>query len=661
MNEIIVSNQFFTLLFLMVFSSFTWHIMLKGRGNVDNLWLFGLLLTLIFNVTVSVINYFPFVLPSFFTGTILFMIFTALYIYSFPRSVWPGYIWGVILGIIAAASKMFFLRHESVPYISYFFVVSAFAVLYFVIIFRKIKYLEINRKKSVVFYTASISFITMLFVLFSGISVVTYNVMFYRVYVMTVLPLSVAGLILAVYRNMNTRTGINTSNVFLLLLFSVPGTFFISRLMSFRALIARYIETGSFTAVALTILFVIISLLGIVVSIISTVIEGFIDRSRVMYQSLVNDYRLSTEKVTSFDELFDLYRTTVKKEFPNIRLLRFVLVSEKYQNAIITESDFLKLSFDFSGVFKGSDFSGKPYFVKSSADMPAEIINISKKYGGDVFMPVVFKSETIGFMVINTRKISHSELICVYNITTMTITMIDKIELFQTVLETEKKLEASRHFRETGKMVSFIAHELRSPLSSILFNMEVIKDHILNNKEIDTEYLDISLKEMKRLNEIVEKMLTYGRNVKLLPVSGKVTSFFDDISHLYRGYDHTVEFADMTDGREFTFDWDVLKSVLINLITNSIQALDRVKMKGVVKVSAYSNKTNLIFEVADNGPGVPDEHKDSIFEPFYTTRKEGNGLGLATCEKIAKLSGGRIFLKSTSKEGSTFQISLPVS
>ena len=108
------------------------------------------------------------------------------------------------------------------------------------------------------------------------------------------------------------------------------------------------------------------------------------------------------------------------------------------------------------------------------------------------------------------------------------------------------------------------------------------------------------------------------------------------------------------------FDWDVLKNVFVNLVNNSLQALEKTDRVGVVKVTVAKKKKKLLIEVADNGPGIPAEHKDSIFEPFYTTKKNGNGLGLATCEKIVKLSGGSIVLWDTSSSGTVFHITFPI-
>jgi len=209
-------------------------------------------------------------------------------------------------------------------------------------------------------------------------------------------------------------------------------------------------------------------------------------------------------------------------------------------------------------------------------------------------------------------------------------------------------------------MVSIIAHELRSPLSSIMFNMEVIKDSVYKKRDADPEYLDISLREIRRLNETVEKMLNYGRTIKLTPSEGEFKSFFTDIDRLFPSTPEKITFIDNTNGERFYFDWDMLKSVMINMISNSLQAIEGSNGIGNITVKCFKRRNRIIIEISDTGPGIPKEIRNSIFEPFFTTRKEGNGLGLATSEKIIKLSGGSIILKETSEKGTVFQIVLPV-
>jgi len=389
-----------------------------------------------------------------------------------------------------------------------------------------------------------------------------------------------------------------------------------------------YITSANFTFVALFLLFVLFNSAGVLVSFFSSLIEGYINRSRHFYQQYINTYKSEIEKVTATEELFDVFDKSIRYWFKEFRELKYIFFTDEIPTKV--KSAYFVDASSFSISLNDSRFIHEQYFVKNSVDLPTEITIVSSEFGGNVFIPFVFRNELQGFVIIQSRKFSHSASSCIYTLLEITMNRYEKLLLFRSIIETEKKLDTLRHFQETGKMVSIIAHELRSPLSSIMFNMEVIKDSIFKQAEPDPEYLDISLKEIRRLNETVEKMLDYGRNIKLTVKEGDFTTFFDEVSRLFPSAPEQINFIENTNGRKFSFDWDMLKSVMINLISNSLQAIERSDKNGKVKVSAFRKRNRIVIEVADTGPGIPDEHRSSIFEPFYTTRKEGNGLGLAT-------------------------------
>ena len=650
----------FLILFAIIFSSTGWHILFKGVGTIDNLWLFLLFLTISFIAATSIINYFPYPSLTFFISMLLLANFATLYIYSFPRSIWPNPFW--FLMIVIADSLSFFQFYRSQQNLSkaYFTISILFLIINYFIVVRKIKHLKSHRTTAVMSYVSLIGLFSMILVLFSGISNYTYTATFFLAATSVIIPLSLILFFIFTVFNLNPGSGLNHTNMLFLIFFSIPAGFLIINLLFLRSLILEYTGAVNFTTAAIFILFLIISIFGIFISLASSTIEGFINRNRYLYQNHVNIFRNDIEKTTTRHELFSLTESSLKKWFPDIKSIKYMVVNDESADIFSPLEEVYDESKDFGHVIKHKTFLHEPFFSRTSLDLPAEITQFISKYGGNVYIPVSVRNELSGFVIIEGKNFSHNALICFSNIINLAINRLEKLSLFSSVIEAEKKLEASRHFQETGKMVSFIAHELRSPLSSIMFNMEVIRDNLMKHKESDPEYLDISLKEIKRLNHTVEKMLTYGRNLKLSPTEGKFSTFFEELSILFLSDSSKIEFIDNTKGAVFNFDWDLLKSMFINLINNSLQAIQRNNGSGNVKVTVLFKRKRIIAEVADTGPGIPDEHKNSMFEPFYTTRKDGNGLGLATCEKIAKISGGTISLKETSPKGTTFQIILPV-
>ncbi|HNW82075.1 MAG TPA: HAMP domain-containing sensor histidine kinase [bacterium] len=650
----------FFILFAIIFSSIGWHILFKGVGTVDNLWLFLLFLIISFITISSIISYFPYPSLTFFISILLLANFATLYIYSFPRSIWPNPLWFMIIVIADIISCFQFYRFPQNLSTAYFTVSILFLIINYFIVVRKIKHLKSHRTGAVMSYVSAIAIFSTVIVLFSGISNYTYNSTFFLASSAVIIPLSLILFFIFTVFNLNPGSGLNHTSFILLLFFSIPSGFLTVNLLFLRSLLLGYTGPVNFATAAIFILFLIISILGILISLSASTIEGFISRNRYLYQNYVNIFRNDIENITTRPELFSLTESSLKKWFPEIRSIKYLIVNDESADIFSPLEEVFDESRDYEHIIKQQAFLHEPFFSRTSLDLPPEITQFISKYGGNVYIPVPARNELSGFVIIEGKDFSHNALICFSNIINLAISRLEKLSLFLSVIETQKKLEASRHFQETGKMVSFIAHELRSPLSSIMFNMEVIKDNFTRQKEPDPEYLDISLKEIKRLNQTVEKMLTYGRNLKLSPSEGNFSVFFEELSILFLSDSSKIEFIDNTKGMTFHFDWDILKSMFINLINNSIQAIQRNEGTGNVKVTVSFKRKRIIAEIADTGPGIPEEHINSIFEPFYTTRKDGNGLGLATCEKIAKINGGTISLKETSPKGTVFQIILPV-
>lgn len=645
------------LFFGIIISSLGWQILIKGTGTVDNLWTFGLMISTVFLVSGTMVTFFPFSWLTFFISVLIFLNFSTLYVYSFPKSILPNWIWLLLILTANILSIAVFMSFPENSHAAYFITPLLFSTINVPIILRKIKYLEPSRKKASLIHVSFITALSLLFPLSAGISSILLNPSFFLILIIITVPVSLILFGISSYFNINTGSGISRINFPIIFFISAPSTVLLKNLFSLRTIMLNYVSSVHFTFTALFLLFILLNITGILISMFSSLIEGFINRSRHFYQKYITKYKTEIEKVTSANELFVLFNTSISSWFREFRSIKYFFFTDEFsagQNiSFYIEPSKLGIS------VTDKNFLHEPYFVRNSVDFPPEMAEFAKNSGANIFVPIVYKNELTGFIAVATRKFSHSAMICIYNILELTMNRFEKLYLFTSVLEAEKKVETLKHFQETGKMVSIIAHELRSPLSSIMFNLEVIKDSVFKKKDPDPEYLDISLKEIRRLNETVEKMLDYGRSIKLTPKNGLIKPFFDEVSRLFPYSPEQVAFTDDTGGYNFYFDWDMLKSVMINLISNSLQAIERSKNPGLITIRAYKKRNKVHIEVADTGPGIPEEHRNSIFEPFYTTRKEGNGLGLATAEKIVKLSGGTIILKETSQKGTTFRITLP--
>ncbi|QUC64357.1 HAMP domain-containing histidine kinase [Nitrosopumilus sp. K4] len=222
--------------------------------------------------------------------------------------------------------------------------------------------------------------------------------------------------------------------------------------------------------------------------------------------------------------------------------------------------------------------------------------------------------------------------------------------------KTHEVLKAER-LSAIGELSGRLAHDLRNPLSVMKMSVDLIKQHPADTKISDTvitKRLDLIEKSIERISHQVDDVLDYVRNspLKLEPVSLRKTllNSIDKIS-----IPHDIKIA--ISGDDKTIDCDLIKmdAVFINLIINSIQAMDN---GGDIQIKISQKYDDVIIDFVDSGPGIPDAVKDKIFEPLFTTKQKGTGLGLASCKNIVEQHGGRI---TVSNNPTTFTIRLPKS
>jgi signal transduction histidine kinase len=221
------------------------------------------------------------------------------------------------------------------------------------------------------------------------------------------------------------------------------------------------------------------------------------------------------------------------------------------------------------------------------------------------------------------------------------------------------------HLATLGEMTASIAHEIRNPLASMHTAAETLKEE-LGYDEDKEEYLNLILREVKRVNNLVSDFFSYVRPMtpELEPVPLHdlldVLVFIEGAKMKKSGVRLSCRF----DERKIfvTADRNLLQQALLNILLNAHQASPA---SGEIVVStqfrsAGGSQSMVEVRVRDQGPGIRPETISKIFEPFFSTKTKGIGLGLPITERIVRAIGGRIEVDSTPDEGTTFSILLPV-
>ena len=226
----------------------------------------------------------------------------------------------------------------------------------------------------------------------------------------------------------------------------------------------------------------------------------------------------------------------------------------------------------------------------------------------------------------------------------------------------EEKLRQADKLRAVGELAAGIAHEIRNPLAAISGSIEMLAE-CTDADDGNKRLFNVILKESSRLNGIIEGFLNYTRNKPpdLQRISAR--ELLDEIALLMRQdpviQENIAILVDIDDNDIGLYgDPGQLKQVLINLVKNAADSMPR---GGEIRLKAGPSSepgfANLV--VSDNGCGIPEETLGDVFNPFFTTKSNGMGIGLSVAEKIVRSHGGQISVQSGTGEGTAFKLILP--
>ena len=215
----------------------------------------------------------------------------------------------------------------------------------------------------------------------------------------------------------------------------------------------------------------------------------------------------------------------------------------------------------------------------------------------------------------------------------------------------EQKLKHAERLTYLGKMASWVAHEIRNPLTSIDGFAQLLSE--TEEPERIKKFSAEILKGAQRINNIIDDILTFGRSKRIVePIEIKLKPLIESIVKDFRNIKITI------DGIEPVVQGEPesIRRLFVNLINNACEAMGE---DGVLKIRFSQDDDFYITEIVDNGKGIPEENLKNLFTPFFTTKQRGTGLGLAIVKKILDDHEGKIEITSKENVGTTCRIYLP--
>ena len=217
-------------------------------------------------------------------------------------------------------------------------------------------------------------------------------------------------------------------------------------------------------------------------------------------------------------------------------------------------------------------------------------------------------------------------------------------------------------------MAAGVAHEIKNPLASISIYLQLMDKMMEKNgsmtREEASKYLDVVSEEVDRLNRIAVDFLFAVKpmkvNLSLCSMNDIVNKTVDIVKAELENKKIELHVHLATSLAKVFADGSLMEQSILNLIKNAIQAMPEGKTDPRITISTYMESDMVKVSVQDNGCGMTEDQMSKIFEPYYTTKSSGTGLGLTVLFKIMKQHGGDVVVHSTYGEGSEFILEVPV-
>lgn len=226
----------------------------------------------------------------------------------------------------------------------------------------------------------------------------------------------------------------------------------------------------------------------------------------------------------------------------------------------------------------------------------------------------------------------------------------------------QEQLSNAEKLVTTGKIAASIAHEIKNPIFAISSGIQILQDHLKLNDGVQGT-LDIIFRQTMRVDRLIKQLLKYSTPQEINPTPNQIKKIISEVILLNQGLLRSMKIEIREKIPEnmppIYVDKDRITQVLINLLQN---AIDVSKEGDCIEIACHIDMKNqrAVIKVKDEGPGISEDLKLKIFGLFFTTKKEGSGMGLAISKRIVMDHGGDIRVESRKKRGTAMVVELPL-
>jgi len=268
-----------------------------------------------------------------------------------------------------------------------------------------------------------------------------------------------------------------------------------------------------------------------------------------------------------------------------------------------------------------------------------DIRNYNKK---QIVIYKIGKKGIVFYFIRNRGTFGQHELLFIETLLKQMRNVIDRNDMLRRMDEMQKIAFA-------GEVASGIAHDIRNPLSSIKGAVQYIEDAI---PEEDKEYLDIIYEDINRIEHIIERFQIFAVSREVMKSETPVEEFIGNVKGRFKNKELNIE--NNIPDKSFSVDPILLEEIVYNIVQNAFDSYG--EREGKVYMKLEREDDDLMINIIDHGKGINEKDAEKIFNPFYTTRINGIGLGLSITKKMINACGGTINYESNENGGTTFII-----
>jgi signal transduction histidine kinase len=223
------------------------------------------------------------------------------------------------------------------------------------------------------------------------------------------------------------------------------------------------------------------------------------------------------------------------------------------------------------------------------------------------------------------------------------------------------EIEMSRRLSASSRLTRGVAHEVKNPINAIVLHLQLLQNKLAKTEPDARRHVDIIDSEIHRLDRVVQTLVDFTRPRDLHLEDVDLRRLLDEVAQLAapeaEQHGITIQRQRATQSLPVKVDVDLMKQALLNVVINGVQAMSQ---GGLLTISARRENSLVVAEVTDQGAGIPLEVQDKIFELYFTTKKEGSGIGLAQTYQVLQWHYGSVDFESTEGVGTTFRFRIPV-